>query len=600
MKHPLHKSIRGRFLIITLALTLLVGISASALSYQMFSKNLTNNLIHTAETNLQLFANQINNSLNEITSLTDWCRTNSQIVAFTMTQKNSDNYNRVTSSAADRLDEEFHTIHSSKYLCRLVVSGMGRTDYLQVLPNSAYSVDRPIPSIVQKLPYYSYLLDADHYDFGIGFQEDPFFQNNTQMLPIIRPIYHPYQPNIVGFVYAELSVSMFTNTVSEYARLEDTCVYFTSGGRSYAITPDKTTPVDDLEHLETCQADIPLNQNITLQRPHSGSNRYYLTIPLNVKNCSLTLPISNDAFREQVNGFLGILIAIFLLGAVICIVLICSLSHIVARPVHSIRTRLTAISGGDFSQDASIEWDNEFGDIGKTVNQLAVDIHNLIDAKVAYEKQKKDYEYQVLQSQINPHFLYNTLNSIKWMATTQSATGIAEMATALSHLLKNISKGTSTVVSIQDEITLLNDYFTIQKYRYGGAVSLEYKIDTPSLLKNQILRFTLQPIVENAIFHGIEPKGQAGCITIHIHQPDPEAVQIDITDNGIGMTMETIASILSQDSIKKSHFFRQIGVNSVNKQIKYTFGDAYGLTISSEPGVYTTMSVRLPCISVAD
>lgn len=84
MKHPLHKSIRGRFLMITLALTLFVGISTSALSYQMFSKNLTNNLIHTAETNLQLFANQINNSLNEITSLTDWCRANSQIVAFSL------------------------------------------------------------------------------------------------------------------------------------------------------------------------------------------------------------------------------------------------------------------------------------------------------------------------------------------------------------------------------------------------------------------------------------------------------------------------------------------------------------------------------------
>lgn len=306
---------------------------------------------------------------------------------------------------------------------------------------------------MSRFPYYNQLLDADHYDFGIGFKEDPFFQNNTQMLPIIRPIYHPYQPSIVGFVYAELSVSMFTETVSEYARLEDTCVYFTSGGRSYAITPEQTTPSNDLEDLEACHADIPLNQNITLQRPHSGSNRYYLTIPLNVENCSLTLPISNDAFKEQANGYLGILITIFLLGAVICIVLICSLSHIVARPVRSIRARLTAISGGDFSQDASIEWDNEFGDIGKTVNQLAVDIHNLIDAKVAYEKQKKDYEYQVLQSQINPHFLYNTLNSIKWMATTQSATGIAEMATALSHLLKNLSKGTSTVVSIQDEIT---------------------------------------------------------------------------------------------------------------------------------------------------
>lgn len=83
----------------------------------------------------------------------------------------------------------------------------------------------------------------------------------------------------------------------------------------------------------------------------------------------------------------------------------------------------------------------------------------------------------MLQSQINPHFLYNTLNSIKWMASIQKAAGIEEMATSLSHLLKNIAKGTSTIVTIQDEITLLDDYFTIQKYRYGGTISLDYEIE---------------------------------------------------------------------------------------------------------------------------
>lgn len=594
IKHPLYKSIRGRFLIITLVLILFVGISTSALSYQMFSKNLTNNLIHSAETNLQLFASQLDRSLNEITSLTDWCRNNSETVAFVMTPKSASNYNRVTSSAFDRLEEEFLANHSAKYLCRLVIAGNDRTDYLQVMPNTSYSIDRPIPSIVQKLPYFDQLIGADDYDFGIGFQEDPFLSSRPQMLPIIRPVYHPYQPNTVGFVYAEISASLFTSVIAEYARLEETCVYFTSRNQTYVITPDSIAPTNDLERLDSCKIDIPLNENVCIQKKRSGSNRFYVTIPLNARDCSLTLPISNRAFREQANGYLRILAAIFLLVSVIGMVLIGSLSYIVTKPVRSIRARLTAISCGDFSKDASIEWENEFGDIGKAVNQLAVDIHDLIDTTVAYEKQKKDYEYKVLQSQIHPHFLYNTLNSMKWMAAAQNAPGIAEMATALSHLLKNISKGTSTIVSIQEEITLLNDYFTIQKYRYGGTISLEYEIDDPALLSNQTLRFTLQPIVENAIFHGIEPKGQAGRIVIHIYQPSADTVQIDITDNGVGMTMETIARVLSQDTTEKSHFFRQIGISSVRRQIKYTFGEAYNLTITSEPGVYTTMSILLP------
>lgn len=593
MKHPLHQSIRGRFLII-----LFVGISVSAFSYQMFSKNLTNNLIHTAETDLHLFAGQIDNSINEIINLTNWCRNNSQITAFVMTPKSAANYNRVTSTAAARLDEEFHTVHSSKYICRLVIAGNGRKDYLQVMTNASYSVDRPIPSAIQKLPYYNKLLEAADYDFSIGFWQDPFLCKRPQMLPIIRPIIHPYQSNTVGFVYAEVSAFLFADIVSEYIKLEDTCIYISSGEQSYAITTDGMVPANDLKKLRPYHTDLPLNQNISIYQSDSGK-RLFLTIPLDTKGCSLTLPVSVDAFQGQAGGYLNIILAVFLLSAVIGVVLICSLFYIVTQPVHAIRTRLTAISGGDFSRDDSIEWDNEFGDIGKAVNQLAVNIHNLIDAKIAYEKQKKDYEYQVLQSQIHPHFLYNTLNSMKWMASAQNAPGIAEMATALSHLLKNISKGTSTIVSIQDEITLLTDYFTIQKYRYGGTITLNYEIDTPSLLANQILRFTLQPIVENAIFHGIEPKGQAGQITIHIYQRPDTDVQIDITDNGVGMTPETITRVLSQDSAEKSHFFRQIGISSVNRQIQYTFGKAYGLTISSEPGIYTTASVRLPCKSMA-
>lgn len=180
------------------------------------------------------------------------------------------------------------------------------------------------------------------------------------------------------------------------------------------------------------------------------------------------------------------------------------------------------------------------------------------------------------------------------MATAQHADGISEMTTALAHLMKNISKGTSTIVSVEDEFHLLDDYFTIQKYRYGGAITMEYRVRDPRLLKNQILRFTLQPVLENAIFHGIEPKGSSGHIDIHLYQAEDGNVCIDITDDGVGMNEETIHSLLSGDTAARSSFFKQVGIASVNKRLQYTFGSGYGMSIESVPGRFTRMSILLP------
>ena len=135
------------------------------------------------------------------------------------------------------------------------------------------------------------------------------------------------------------------------------------------------------------------------------------------------------------------------------------------------------ISNGNFSYEAAIEWNNEFGEIGKGINSLSTNVVQLMEHRIAVEKQQKELEYQVLQNQVNPHFLYNTLNSIKWMATIQNATGIAEMTTALSRLLKSISKGTRQVIPIREELELLKNYILIQQYRYGGIITVTYKIE---------------------------------------------------------------------------------------------------------------------------
>lgn len=219
----------------------------------------------------------------------------------------------------------------------------------------------------------------------------------------------------------------------------------------------------------------------------------------------------------------------------------------------------------------------------------------LLERRLSAERKRKNLEYQVLQNQINPHFLYNTLNSIKFMAEAQGARGISEMTTALSRLLRSISKGTSQRVSIKEEMDLVKDYFTIQNYRYGGMISFYIEVTDDEIFNCDIIKFTLQPIVENAIFHGIEPKGGTG--EIHVKaafSEDKKEILISVTDNGVGMDRDKIEGIFSGKVSSKAEFFKEIGITNVHARLKYEFGEKYGITIDSKLGEYTTMCVHLP------
>ena len=143
--------------------------------------------------------------------------------------------------------------------------------------------------------------------------------------------------------------------------------------------------------------------------------------------------------RDTYHAFSIIILIVILSAGSIGVLLSWFLDRTINVPVGKLQERMARISQGDFSKDRSTEWEHELGDIGKKINELSENVLTLMNQKIEDERQKKDYEYKMLQSQINPHFLYNTLNSIKWMATIQNAPGIAEMTTSLSRLLKDIS-----------------------------------------------------------------------------------------------------------------------------------------------------------------
>ena len=184
------------------------------------------------------------------------------------------------------------------------------------------------------------------------------------------------------------------------------------------------------------------------------------------------------------------------------------------------------------------------------------------------------------------------------MATFQRAPGIAEMVMALSRLLKSISKSNERLVPLYEEFALLNDYFTIQQYRYGGTITLDVSYIEDESLNHSCLipRFTLQPLVENAIFHGIEPKGSAGEVTLRVERDTANGdVLIHLTDDGVGMTPEQAAKALQEPGPEEAAAkYRHVGMWNVHKRLQYSFGEAYGLSIESEPDIGTTVTIRLP------
>lgn len=286
---------------------------------------------------------------------------------------------------------------------------------------------------------------------------------------------------------------------------------------------------------------------------------------------------------------------ILIFGA--CMVIGSFLSYVfgnqLRRPIDRLVRHINRIAEGDFSQDAAIESEDEIGRVGKVVNAMAGQIEQLMDQRLEDEKEKSSLELKMLQAQINPHFLYNTLDSIKWIAVIQKNSGIVKVVTALSGLLKNMAKGFHEKVTVEKELEFVNDYVTIEKLKYVELFDVQIQVDDPSLYRAKIVKLTLQPLIENAIFSGIEPSGKNGTITIHIYE-DGGLLYLVVRDNGVGIPEEKIPHLLEDTERLKGDRMSSIGMANVDRRIKLTYGDDYGLTVKSRVGEYTEITIAVP------
>jgi two-component system sensor histidine kinase YesM len=269
----------------------------------------------------------------------------------------------------------------------------------------------------------------------------------------------------------------------------------------------------------------------------------------------------------------------------------------IARPVLDLRSLMKRVEHGDLSVRFSGAPNDEIGELGLGFNEMIGRIQSLIDQVYSEQQAKREAELRILQEQIKPHFLYNTLDTIQWMAQEHRVDDVVSMVGALTSLFRiGLSKGRE-FISLSDELEHVESYLCIQKMRYEEK--FDYTIScSPTLRARQVLRLMLQPLVENAIYHGIKERRGHGTLAVEARVESGDLYLV-VRDDGVGMSGEALA-LLSESLEEGGPSVGGYGIHNVHERIRLTFGKPYGLSFKSVLGEGTIVTARHPILESED
>lgn len=426
-----------------------------------------------------------------------------------------------------------------------------------------------------------------------------FSLNENNSMILFRPVKNKDDKNIIGYLMMRID----ENRISE--------IYPDSlsglGTESFVMTDEGviiSSNNDSLLSKEVSDDTLVLNLK---EADQNGGNEFKMEwegreqvvnySKVNGTDWYIVSIIPETFFRVDI----GQLFLKLLMTVVVCLFVATMISLLVAL---SIQQPLKAIiwgmrKYGDGSSDILIEdkGNDELKFMADIFNKMSIRLKKQMEDIRNGEKQKRKLEIQALQAQINPHFIANTLNLISNIASVNDVPSIEKLSNSLVDLVRDCCRYDERFVLVEDEISMLQSYINIQDYRMLGKFTVQMQID-PSVLQYLVPHLILQPIVENAILHGIMPdKKKRSLISIQgdIRQG---TLVFSITDNGSGMEKEQIEKIMSGKREEKERGrFNSIGINNVQQRIQLLFGEQYGLQIFSMVGVYTTVVVNLPLVT---
>jgi hypothetical protein len=299
--------------------------------------------------------------------------------------------------------------------------------------------------------------------------------------------------------------------------------------------------------------------------------------------------------NKDLAGIQYLTVIIIVLTIIIGVTVSVIIAQSLILPLENTVNALEKFSRGDFAVRLKENRCDEIGKLNRIFNKAIKEINELMQKVTQSEILNKEMEFKTLQSQMNPHFLYNTLDAINWLAFKEKQTEICNLVAAISSLIRASISNKKSIITIEQELDYVKNYIYIQHIRYKDRFDIIYDIDE-SLLKQAVPKLIIQPIVENAIIHGIENSKNKNLLYISVKREN-ECIIIIVKDTGIGMTDEKVSELLkeplnAEGDEQKAH--TNLGLYAVHKRIQLMYGDLYGLTVQSQAGEGTTVTLHIP------
>lgn len=392
----------------------------------------------------------------------------------------------------------------------------------------------------------------------------------------------------VGTLWMFFSEDLFDSVLKNPIFKEDNTDYYIISKNSDVVTSNRKEQIGSLGDLELCNRVLEQkNGSFSYKDKVSGQKKMVVCSSSELNDWVLFTVTEERILFKDVNSIKLMAVGISVLYALFLFIAYYILSTYIFKPMKNLSKGMQRVSHGDFERIDELDRNDEMGMLTSNFNYMTDEIQTLINGIREEEKAKNEEKIKVLSMQIGPHFIYNTLNTIKWMAVVNKQSNIKKMIESLIKLMVSVTYNTNEEISLSEEVELLNCYVYIQKMRY---MNFDIEYDLPKEIGElKISKLILQPFVENCILYAFSDKPDVGKIHISFYTKD--ALYIEIADNGKGFD----TSVLKQqkDSQKRSD---HIGVQNVIERIRLNYGEAYLVQIESREEVGTKVLLRLPII----
>ncbi|MFU7517554.1 cache domain-containing protein [Clostridium sp. HCS.1] len=580
--------IRNRLLIFFLVITFLPITTLGIFANLIYTKILENKVNQHTDQMIKQIEVNIDNHIKSVENILMYISSSEDIISFLQQSKDDNSKEIYDLEARIRRNLKVYTDVNSEIFGLLVVNNNDK-----YISNELEKKTRD--SLMKEIWYTGAINESEKsYFFSnpIGRNLKPYKSYSAEdIISISKAVIDKNTNESIGVVMADINLKKFDDIISDNNIGEKGFFYLLDNNNNIVYSPVNPTiyRINSNKFNNKKDSFIYSINNETFKIMYTTSS---------VTGWKTIGVFSFKDITKDITGMERFTLIIAIITSLLAVFFSLLFTNSIVTPIRELRTLMKGVESGDL--DLKFEehkYSNEFGELGHSFNHMVSEIKQLINMVYEEQRSKRKAEIETLQAQIKPHFLYNTLDTIAWMAEDYNAKDIVKLVSALTKVFRiGLNKG-KEVIKLRDEIEHINSYLIIQKYRYEDKLSYEINFHK-DILDILILKLITQPIVENAIYHGIKEKRGKGEISINFTKVVDEII-ITVEDNGAGISEEKLQNINSMLETSNSFYIDSgsgsgYGISNVNTRIKLSYGQNYGLRYYSKLGVGTKVEIRLP------